>query len=388
MLVLGIESTCDETGVALVEDGYRILSSEILSQIPLHERFGGVVPEIASRAHVQAITRLLEKAMRDAGLDPTRPAVDLVAVAHRPGLIGSLLVGVTAAKALSLAWNVPLVGVDHVHAHIYSSGMRARPPFEPPPDAGLFPAVSLVVSGGHTALYRSRSWTDHAMIGTTQDDAAGEAFDKAASVLGLGYPGGPSISRAAASGNPKAVQFPRTLLEPDSLNFSFSGIKTAVLYHVRGKNARREDPLRPGVEVADVAASFQEAVIDVLVEKLRRAVRREGVRSAILSGGVAANGRLRERLDAFAAEESLRLLTPDLALCTDNAAMSAGLGFQLWRAGVRHDLSLEAQAMTDRRAMALGKAGEAGNVENVENVGNAGNAGNVGNVGNVGRATT
>ena len=348
MLVLGIESTCDETGVALVEDGYRILSSEVLSQVPLHERFGGVVPEIASRAHVKVITRLLERTLREAALGGPRPPIDLIAVAHRPGLIGSLLVGLTAAKCLALAWEIPLVGVDHVHAHIYSSAMRARPPFEPPGDEAAFPAVSLVVSGGHSALYSSQGWASHRLIGSTTDDAVGEAFDKAAAILGLGYPGGPAISRAAELGDPKSVSFPRTLLEPDSLDFSFSGIKTAVLYHARGQNSSRGAPLRPGLRVPDVAAAFEEAVVDVLVEKLQRAVRREAVERAIVAGGVAANRRLRQRLQSFAARESVRLLIPDLALCTDNAAMIAGLGYQLWRAGIVHDLSLDAYPMTTR----------------------------------------
>lgn len=356
MLVLGIETTCDETGAALVEDGCRIRADCVLSQIPLHERFGGVVPEIASRAHVQTITRVLERALGTSAFGGSSPAaggesgssgspVDLVAVAHRPGLIGSLLVGVTAAKCLALAWDVPLVGVDHVHAHVYAAALRASPPFREPPE-DIFPAVSLVVSGGHTALYLTRSWTAHSRIGTTQDDAAGEAFDKAAAILGLGYPGGPAISKAAEGGDPRAVPFPRTLLDPESLDFSFSGLKTALLYHARGQNAGRSSPLRPGLDVADAAASFEEAVVDVLIEKLRRAMRRERVETAIVAGGVAANRRLRERLEEFARAESVRVLRPDLPLCTDNAAMTAGLGCRLWREGVRHDLALEAQPAT------------------------------------------
>ncbi|MBI4603584.1 MAG: tRNA (adenosine(37)-N6)-threonylcarbamoyltransferase complex transferase subunit TsaD [Planctomycetes bacterium] len=350
MLVLGIESTCDETGVALVDDGCRILSTRLISQVPLHERFGGVVPEIASRAHVEVITRLVEAALREAGFPPEAgpPPVDLVAVAHRPGLIGSLLVGLTAAKCMALAWGAPLLGVDHVHAHIYSAAMRARPPFGLVPAAEVLPAVSLVVSGGHTALYASSTWGSHRLIGATTDDAVGEAFDKAAAILGLGYPGGPVISRAAEGGDPKAVAFPRTLLEPDSLDFSFSGIKTAVLYHAKGQDAGRGAPLRPGLKVADVAASFEEAVVDVLVEKLRRAVRREAAAAAVVAGGVAANRRLRARLERLARSERLRVYYPDLSLCTDNAAMIAGLGFQLWEEGLRHDLSLDAHAMTVR----------------------------------------
>jgi N6-L-threonylcarbamoyladenine synthase len=350
LLVLGIESTCDETGVALVEDGWRILSNQVLSQVPLHERFGGVVPEIASRAHVEAITRLIEKALAEAGLTPASAAlaVDLIAVAHRPGLIGSLLVGLTAAKSLALAWDVPLVGVDHIQAHIYSAAMRATAPFDLLGEEEVFPAASLVVSGGHSALYASRSWTEHALIGSTQDDAAGGAFDKAAAILGLGYPGGPAVSRAARDGNPASVRFPRTLLEPGSLDFSFSGIKTAVLYHVKGQDSGRDAPLRPDIRVADIAAAFEEAIVDVLVEKLRRAVRREGFDRAIVSGGVAANRRLRDRLERFAAKESVTVRFPDLALCTDNAAMIAGLGYQLWTAGVRHDQTLDAYPMTAR----------------------------------------
>lgn len=367
VLVLGIESTCDETGVALVEDGYLIHSNPVLSQVPLHERFGGVVPEIASRAHVEAITRMLERAFQEAGLDRPLPGsrqgdvptakeppalatagVGLVAVANRPGLIGSLLVGLTAAKCLALTLDVPLVGVDHVQAHIYSCAMRSEAPFSVMPPEEVFPAVSLVISGGHTALYSSTGWTSHELLGSTLDDAVGEAFDKAANILGLGYPGGPAISRAATGGNREAVSFPRTLLEPESLDFSFSGIKTAVLYHAKGQNAGRNGPLRPGIRVADVAAAFEAAVVDVLIEKLRRAVRRQGVNCALVSGGVAANQHLRQRLARFSREESVKVLIPDLSLCTDNAGMIAGMGYRLWESGLRDDLSLDAFPMSAR----------------------------------------
>ena len=361
LLVLGIESTCDETGVALVDDGYLIRSNPVLSQVPLHERFGGVVPEIASRAHVEVITRMLERAFQEAGLDrspslardgrvehPAQAArgVDLVAVANRPGLIGSLLVGLTAAKCLALAWDVPVVGVDHVQAHIYSCAMRSLAPFSSLSGDEVFPAVSLVISGGHTALYSSTSWTSHELLGSTLDDAVGEAFDKAANILDLGYPGGPAISLAAADGDPKAISFPRTLLQPESLDFSFSGIKTAVLYHAKGQNAGRNGPLRPGVRVPDVAASFETAVVDILIEKLRRAVRRQQVDCALVSGGVAANQHLRQRLERFSREESVKVLIPDLTLCTDNAAMIAGMGYRLWESGRRDDLSLDAFPMS------------------------------------------
>lgn len=350
MRVLGIETTCDETGVAVVEDGVRILSNPVLSQVPLHERFGGVVPEIASRAHVEAITRLVERALAEAGLrvpddgSGSPPPVDAIAVAHRPGLIGSLLVGLTAAKSLALAWDLPLVGVDHIHAHIYASFLHCSEPRALPAEEDAFPAISLVVSGGHTSLYRSDSWIRHRLIGSTTDDAAGEAFDKAAAILGLGYPGGPAISQAARNGNRGAVRFPRTLLDRDSLDFSFSGIKTAVLYHVKGQNASRGSPMRSETHVPDVAASFEEAVVDVLAEKLRRALRKEGLRKAILGGGVIANLRLRLRLEELSRRENIDVRLPDLALCTDNAAMLAGLGWQLLRAGVTNDLSLDVSA--------------------------------------------
>jgi N6-L-threonylcarbamoyladenine synthase len=347
--VLGIETTCDETGVAIVEDGWRTLSNCVLSQVPLHERFGGVVPEIASRAHVEAITRLIARAFDEAGLEfPERggpPPVDAVAVAHRPGLVGSLLVGLTAAKSLALAWGVPLAGADHIHAHIYAAFLSTRDPRELPSMTEAFPAVALVVSGGHTSLYRSESWTRHRLLGSTTDDAAGEAFDKAAAILGLGYPGGPAVSRCAQGGDANAVDLPRTLLEPDSLDFSFSGLKTAVLYHAKGQNASRAGPLRPDVRLADVAASFEAAVVDVLVVKLRRALRREGLRRAVLGGGVVANRRLRARLADLSRDEGVDVRFPEPALCTDNAAMIAGLGFQLLAEGKASDAWLDVSSL-------------------------------------------
>ncbi len=349
MKVLGIETTCDETGVSIVEDGYRILSNCILSQVPLHERFGGVVPEIASRAHVEVISRLIERALNDAGCwsdQDSPPDIDAISVAHRPGLIGALLVGLSAAKSLSLAWGIPLIGVDHIQAHIYAAWMKSEEPFEPMPETeAAFPAISLVVSGGHTSLYRSDNWTSHQPLGTTQDDAVGEAFDKAAAILGLEYPGGPAISREAEQGDRKAVCFPRTLLEPRSLDFSFSGIKTSVLYHVKGQDCGRDAPLLEGISIPDVAASFETAVVDVLIEKLRRALGREGLNRAILGGGVAANRYLRSRLEDMAKKEGIDVRFPDLALCTDNGAMIAGLGCRLLEDEDTHELTLEASSM-------------------------------------------
>ncbi len=350
MIVLGIETSCDETGIAVVEDGRRILLHRVLSQVPLHERFGGVVPEIASRAHVEAITRMLEGSLDEAGIPvPPRGRLDGIAVACRPGLVGSLLVGVTAAKCLAWAWDLPLIGVDHLQAHIYAGAMIAhRPDGGPALEDDLFPAISMVVSGGHSAIYLSEGWTRHQRIGATTDDAAGEAFDKAAAVLGLGYPGGPLIARAAESGNPRAYEFTRTLFDSDSLDFSFSGIKTAVLYAAKGQNASRGAPFLAGAKVADLAASFQEAVVDILVEKLRRALRLEGLGRAIIGGGVAANRRLRSRLDGLAAAEGYQVYYPEPQLCTDNGAMIAGLGTRLLEEGVRSDLSLDADPVAAR----------------------------------------
>ena len=265
MLVLGIESTCDETGAAVVADGTRVLSNVVASQVDLHARYRGVVPEIASRAHIENILPVVTEALKSAGVELGN--VDAISVAHRPGLIGSLLIGVTAAKTLAWALGKPLVGVDHVHAHLYSVRLEAAacPPM---------PAVGLVCSGGHTALYRVGDFLDVEMIGSTLDDAVGEAYDKVAGILGLGYPGGPAIDRLAREGNPKAVRFPRSQMSRQSLDFSFSGLKTSVLYHVRGYQGREHEAKKlTEVEIRDVAASFQAACVDVLVEKIRRAAR-------------------------------------------------------------------------------------------------------------------
>jgi len=292
-VILGIESTCDETAAGVVADGHDVRSNVVATQFKLHAKYRGVVPEIASRAHIENILPVVREALAGAGV--TLGAVDAVAVAHRPGLIGSLLIGVTAAKTLAWSAGKPLVGIDHVHAHLYSVMLEKN---EPPP----MPAVGLVVSGGHTALYRVGSWLDVELIGSTIDDAVGEAYDKVAAILGLGYPGGPILDRLAQEGDPRSVKFPRTLLARDSLDFSFSGLKTAVLYHVRGVPGRGEDvkaaaPAPPSEgALRDIAASFQAAVVDVLVAKLRRAIDRVGARSVIVGGGVSANRGLREAL--------------------------------------------------------------------------------------------
>jgi N6-L-threonylcarbamoyladenine synthase len=333
--ILGIESTCDETAASVVVDGYDVRSNVVASQVELHARYRGVVPEIASRAHIQNVLPVLREAMSGAGVGLND--VDAIAVAHRPGLIGSLLIGVTAAKTLAWAAGKPLVGVDHVHAHLYSVMLEQN---EPPP----VPAVGLVVSGGHTALYRVGSWLDVELIGSTIDDAVGEAYDKVAAILGLGYPGGPILDRLAREGDPRAVPFPRTLLGRDSIDFSFSGLKTAVLYHVRGVPGRGDDVKAGGpVELSDqhlrdVAASFQAACVDVIVKKLHRAIDRVGARSVVVGGGVSANRGLREALDHL----PVPAFVPPMRYCTDNAAMSAALADVYVRAGRFSALDLDA----------------------------------------------
>ncbi|MBM4041962.1 MAG: tRNA (adenosine(37)-N6)-threonylcarbamoyltransferase complex transferase subunit TsaD [Planctomycetes bacterium] len=323
MRILGIETSCDETAAAVVEDGARVLSSVVASQEHLHAKYGGVVPEIACRAHVEAVVPTIDQAIQRAGL--TLDALDAVAVTTCPGLIGALLIGVAAAKTLSWLLGVPLAAVNHIEAHLYAPALDA------PLD---YPLVGLIASGGHTMLLHATSPVDIAVVGTTTDDAAGEAFDKAASVLGLSYPGGPAIDRAARGGNPKAVAFPRTMLEPGSSDFSFSGIKTAVLYECYGRNARGRGNAPPPPEaVPDLAASFQEAVVDVLVEKSVRAALSRGVGTLVAGGGVACNSRLRARLAEEAAKVGLRVRFAPPALCTDNAAMVAGLGHHLLTAG-------------------------------------------------------
>jgi N6-L-threonylcarbamoyladenine synthase len=375
-LVLGIESSCDETSCAVVADGRRVLSNVVASQIDLHARFGGVVPEIASRAHIEAVNTVFGEALAEASVAPADIAA--VAVTCQPGLIGSLLVGLMAAKTVAWVWDVPLIGVNHVYAHAYAAALNAEP-IE-------YPAAALICSGGHTALYRCQSPMDMELLGTTIDDAAGEAFDKVASILRLGYPGGPAIDKAARGGNPEAVRFPRSLLAGDCLDFSFSGIKTAVLYHVNGvpgargakprgeagepgapsprHSRRRCGPARQRLdsqpnagrgienftpaELADVAASFQAAVIDVLKIKLRRAARAVGAKTLILGGGVAANSVLRAALEKLAAQLGCQLRMPDLRFCMDNAAMIAGLGYHYLQAGKVDDLTLSAQATVRR----------------------------------------
>ena len=345
MLILGIESTCDETAAAVVEDGRVVRSNVVATQVELHAKYRGVVPEIASRAHIENLLPVLRETLVQAGCGLAD--LDAIAVAHRPGLIGSLLIGVTAAKTLAWSLGKPLIGVDHVHAHLYSvmleDGSEKRKAGSEKGEAPSFPAVGLVCSGGHTALYHLKSWLDVELIGTTIDDAVGEAYDKVAALLGLGYPGGPILDRLAQQGDPKAIDFPRSLLGPDSLDFSFSGLKTAVLYSVHGvptrdKRPPSEPPKLAEGRLADLAASFQAACVDVVVKKLKRAVRVTGARSVIVGGGVSANRGLREAMSRF----GMPVFFPKMAYCTDNAAMSAGLAHLFLEAGKTSALDLDA----------------------------------------------
>jgi N6-L-threonylcarbamoyladenine synthase len=327
--ILGIESTCDETGAAVV-DGTIVRSNVVASQVDLHARYRGVVPEIASRAHIENILPVVREALDGAGIGLAD--VDAVAVAHRPGLIGSLLIGTTAAKTMAWALRKPLVGVDHVHAHLYSVCLDGSTNIP-------MPAVGLVCSGGHTALYHVRDFLDVELIGSTIDDAVGEAYDKVAAILGLGYPGGPIIDRLAQEGDARAIAFPRSLLDRESLDFSFSGLKTSVLYHVRGYQGKQRDRRTLGAsEVRDVAASFQAACVDVLLKKLRRAVSKCEAQSIIIGGGVSANRGLRRAMEDFA----LPVFFPPIQYCTDNAAMTAGLAHVLLAAGQTSELDLDA----------------------------------------------
>ncbi len=313
-LLLAIESSCDETGAAVIRRDLTVLSNVVASQDELHQRFGGVVPEIASRAHVRCILPVIDEALRKANV--TLDDLTAIAVVTQPGLVGSLLVGLTAAKTLSLATGLPLIGVNHIEAHLYACRMLAG--------RDVFPAVGLVVSGGHTNLYDCHGPTDFEWLGATIDDAAGEAFDKVAKILGLPYPGGPEIEKIARSGNPKAFDFPRVFLKEDRLEFSFSGLKTAVLYKATGvPGSRTPVPELTPARVADLAASFQDAVVDVLVGKCRQALRRRGRLRLLIGGGVAANGRFRERLEIMCRSDKFELFIAPREMCTDNAAMAA-----------------------------------------------------------------
>ncbi len=324
-LVLGIETSCDETAAAVVDEDFHVRSSVVESSIDVHRSFGGVVPELAGRAHVTTIGRVVRGALATAALDPLAPALEGVAVTSGPGLIGSLLVGLSTAKALALAWDVPLVGVNHLEGHLFAPLLESR--------NLAWPVMTLLVSGGHSLLVLQRGPGDHEVLGETIDDAAGEAYDKVARWLGLGYPGGPAIDRLAREGSPTALSLPASMSGED-FDLSFSGLKTAV---VRATERHREVP------VADVAASFQAAVTEQLVRKLRQALERYDVAGVALAGGVAANSALREGVVALAREFGVVAHLPSLALCTDNAAMIAAAGLYRLRASGPSELSLSAR---------------------------------------------
>ena len=344
MIVLGLESSCDETAASIVVNGDEVLSSIVASQYELHEEYGGVVPEIASRAHEQHIMPVIDRAIDEAGI--TLGEVDLIAVGHRPGLIGSLLVGLSAAKALSWSLGIPLIGVDHVQAHLYAGRLGQIEPD--------FPAIGLVVSGGHTSLYRMDSALSLTRLGATIDDAIGEAFDKVAMILGLGHPGGPKIDALAAQdeADDRAFDFPVSRLGRVSLDFSYSGLKTAVLYETRGRPAPPALAGKPPLpaqyvpeltpeRTRDLAASFQRAAVRALCLKLERAIEQTpGVRSLIIGGGVSANTLVRREMQRISDENGLGIVVPQMQYCVDNAAMIAGLGARMHAAGASDSLDL------------------------------------------------
>ncbi len=315
MLILGIESSCDDTAAAVLQDGEILRSSVLTSQDAVHTRFGGVVPELASRSHLQSVVPIVREALL--GADVKLSDIDLIAATRGPGLIGSLLVGFSYAKALSYGAGIPIVGVDHMAGHVLSVFLED----EKPP----FPFIALVVSGGTSSIYLATSFTDFKLLGRTRDDAAGEAFDKVGKLLGFPYPGGPVISKVAEKGNPRAIKFPRSWLEKDSLDFSFSGLKTAVLNHCNNKKQKRET-----LHKADICASFQEAVVEVLVEKSLFAASQYSIATVVLGGGVSSNPRLREFMRKRCHEEEKQLFIPRPIHCTDNAAMIALAGFHAY----------------------------------------------------------
>lgn len=329
MLILGIETACDDTAAAVVEDGQHILSNVVWTQNKVHQRFGGVVPELAARRHAEVMDYVIQEALDVAGI--TIQDVEAIGVNNRHGLLRSIVVGVASAKALAYSRGIPLIGVHHIEGHIYSS-IVGHPDIE-------FPHICLTVSGGHNLLIYVRNHNQYELIGRTLDDAAGEAFDKVSKLLGLGFPGGAVLDKLAKQGNPKAFNFPRPLIEAQNYDFSFSGLKTAVLNTVNELKQHDEE-----INVADVAASFQQAVIDVLVAKTLRAVDEKGVSTITVAGGVAANSQLRNTLTEVAKQKELKLLIPDFSLCTDNGAMIAALAYYKYKQGVVSSLDLNAMA--------------------------------------------
>ena len=329
VLILGIESSCDETAAAVVKNGRTVLSNVINSQIDIHKRYGGVVPEIASRCHIEAVNAVIDEALKSA--DVTFDDIDAIAVTYGPGLVGALLVGVSTAKALAYALKKPLVNVHHIKGHIcanYVAHSDLKPPF-----------ICLVASGGHSHIVYAKDYLDYEIMGMTRDDAAGEAFDKIARVLGLGYPGGPKIDALAKEGNPHAVEFPRVKMAEESLDFSFSGVKTAVINHIHKLEQKGEE-----YNKADIAASFQEAVTDVLVSHTIAAAQRKRLNKIVIAGGVASNSALRDKMEKTAKKCGIDVLYPPPVLCTDNAVMIAAAGYYEYVSGKRADMRLNAVA--------------------------------------------
>jgi len=343
MLVLGIESSCDDMAAAVVEDGSTLLSSVVSSQDDIHERYGGIVPELASRRHIETVVPVVEEAIRQSGR--SLDEIEGIGVTMGPGLLGSLLIGLSFAKALAYDRNIPFVGVNHIVAHPLAT-LISEAGAEAGKDKPDFPFVALVVSGGHTTLFRYENENDCKVLGETRDDAAGEAFDKVAKLLGYSYPGGAVIDRLAKEGRSDGVPFKRPYIAKESLDFSFSGIKTAVLNHIKGLKGGglTEEVIR------DIAASFQEAVVDVLVRKAFDAVRQGGVKDLVVAGGVACNSRLRERLRARGKEDGVRVFIPTPRLCSDNGAFIAVAAYHLLKAGRRDDIALDADPNLSFRA--------------------------------------
>lgn len=330
MLVLAIETSCDDTGAAVVLNGRKILSNVVSSQVSIHQKYGGVVPELASRRHIESIVPIVTEALEMGKV--TLRDIDGISVTQGPGLVGSLLVGLSFAKSLSFVTRLPFVGVNHIEAHISAIFLEEKPP--------KFPFIGLVVSGGHTSLFRVDGFGKYKRLGQTRDDAAGEAFDKVAKLLSLGYPGGPVIDELSKSSNPKAIRFPRPTLGKNSLDFSFSGLKTAVVNYVKS----HPEPAGGYSEelIRDIVSSFQEAVVDVLVKKTLQAAQNQGLRRIVLSGGVAANRRLRERIKEEASQQKVKVYIPSPSFCTDNAAMVGVIGYEYLKRGIQSPLSLNA----------------------------------------------
>ncbi len=331
-ITLAIESSCDESAAAVLSDGRFVMSNIISSQIDIHEKFGGVVPEVASRHHLVDINRVIDEAISEAGIEWRD--IDLIGVTNGPGLVGSLVIGVATAKALSLSLDKPIVAVNHMHGHI-SSNFITYPELEPP-------FISLVVSGGHTNIIEVNGYTDFKVLGATRDDAVGEAYDKVARVIGLGYPGGPKIDKLALKGDKSAIEFKRVYLDKDGFDFSFSGVKTGVINYVHRQKQKGNE-----INTADVSASFQESVVEVLVEKSVRAVKVSGLDKLVLAGGVAANSRLRQLITQRCKEEKIKLYLPAINLCTDNAAMIGVAAYYKYKSQGADDLTFDVHSRMD-----------------------------------------